>query len=231
MAKAAVKKKGKKSKKKGLPRSFYIIFGVMFVLPAIGLIAWYVMTVSLAVTGSEMSASELIASRVVKAREAMRDKMSERAIQEGFSLAKVDSCSGIEDQYLIPQGVVYTEFTTKQLLGLPKTATGSQIRERCILFAKIVARMEKLAHHDRHVFVCEGMYFAPDTSGNFLLYADKKRRGVVESFHGKKKLIPIPRGSHKLVHQWQVFNVGDGCIVIGLSKDGIFSMSGTVKLQ
>ncbi len=228
---ATAKQKGKKPKNKGLPRSFYIYISVFFGLPAVGLIAWYVMTVSLAVTGSDMSASELISSRVEKAREAMRDKISEQAVLEGFSMAKVDSCTQIEEQYLIPQGVVYTEFTIRQLLGLPKIATNKQIRTRCILFAKIVARMEKLAHHDRHVFVCEGMFFSPDTSGNFLLYPDKKKRGVVESFQGRKKLIKIPRGSHKLVHQWQIFNVGDGCVVIGLSKDGIFSMSGSVQLQ
>lgn len=226
MAKATSDKKGKKSKKKGLPRSLYIIFGFVFVLPAIGLIVWYVMTVSLAVSGLDMSAKELIASRVEKAREAMRDKILERSIREGFSMNKVDSCSQIDEQYRFPQGVVYT---IRQLLGLPKTATNKQIRERCIIFAKIVARMENLAHHDRHVFVCEGTYFSPDTSGNYLLYVDKKRRGVVESFGGRKKLITIPRGSHKLVHQWQVFNVGDGCLVIGQSNVGIFSMSDTVQ--
>jgi len=233
MAKAATKATDKRTKtgKKKLPKSFIIALICFIGLPIAGLETWYIVTATLEVSGSKLSASEMVKENISKARFAMRNKMAEQAKLEGFQIEDVDKCTEIEDQYMLPQGVVFTDLTKRQLVGLPPTATLKEVNARCIIFAKVVMRMEKLSHHDRHVFVCQGASFSNDESGRFTIIADPKGRGVIESFGGNKKLIKIPRGSHALVREWQIFNLGDGCVIIGLSKNGAFSMSGSVNVQ
>ncbi|MBT4888134.1 MAG: hypothetical protein HON65_01085 [Rhodospirillales bacterium] len=235
MAKAATKNKPKKGKKKKFSIGFYLVLGGVFGIPLVGLLVWYFTTMSLQVSGSSLSASEFaqasIAKSVEKAKSALKDKLEERARLEGFRIEEVDNCTDIESQYQLPVAGTSTNLTLKQLLGLPAAASFAQVSARCVVFAKAVQRMERLSHHDRHVFVCQNASFSNDESGRFAIFADKKGRGIIESFSGTKKLIEIPRGSHSLVRQWQIFNLGDGCVIIGLSKDGIFSMSGSVNLQ
>lgn len=226
-------KKPKKSSggKKKLPRSFIFAFIGLVVLPVTIFLAWYVLTVVLQVSGSKQTAEGMVVEGVVSAKEAIQKKLKERAEREGFKLAEVEGCVQIEDQYRVPLGFVFTEFSRRQLLGLPKTATDEQVQERCVLFAKVVERMEKLAHHDRHVFVCEGAQFTTDEGGRYMLIPDPKGRGVIEVLGGAKNLIKMEPHSHTLIKQWHVYNIGDGCIVVGMSKVGVFNFSGGVKLQ
>jgi len=228
MAKKA--KKNSEGEKKGMPLSFILALVGLVGLPLVGFLGWYVMTVVLDVSGSKQTAEGMIAKEVSKAQEAIKKDLAERASKEGFDVDKVEGCSQIQDQYRIPQGFVFSDFSLNQLLGLPKMATDKQVRERCITFAKVVKRMEKLAHHERHVFVCEGGQFSTDETGRYMMIPDPKGRGVIESVNGAKSLIKITRGADILLRQWQVFNLGDGCIVVGMSKVGVFNFSGAVKL-
>lgn len=232
MAKKA-KKKGASGAggKKKLPKSFiYALIGLV-IMPLTIFIGWYVLTVVLKVSGSQQTAEGMVAQQVIDAKDAVKQKLVERAKKEGFDVDEVEGCSQIEDQYKVPLGFVFTEFSRRQLVGLPKTATEEQVQERCILFAKVVERMERLAHHDRHVFVCQGAQFTTDEAGRYMLVPDKKGRGVVEVIGGAKTLIKIPPHSHTLLKQWQIYNIGDGCIVVGMSKVGVFNFSGAVKIQ
>lgn len=218
-------------KKKGkLPKSFIYASIFLVIIPLVIFLAWYVLTVVLEVSGSQQTAESMVAQQVEKARQAVKNQIIERAKAENFTVEDFDSCTAIEDQYRIPIGVVYTEFTEKQLLGLPADATDVQMRERCVIFAKVVKEMQKLAHHDRHVFVCQGAEFSTDESGQYKLLADPSGRGVIQQLQGQQQLTQIQRGAHTLVRNWQVFNLGDGCIVVGMSKSGLFSMSGSVRL-
>lgn len=232
MAKKAKKSSEKNGdKKKGLPRSFKITLGLLVIMPLTIFLGWYLLTVVLKVSGSSQTAEGMVAGQVVNAKEAVRKQLKARADKEGFKIDEVLGCAEIEDQYRVPLGFVFTEFSSRQLVGLPKTATDEEVRERCILFAKVVERMEKLTHHDRHVFVCQGGQFTTDEAGRYMLVPDVKGRGVVEIASGKKKLIKIPRHSHILLNQWQIYNIGDGCMVVGMSKIGVFNFSGAVKLS
>jgi len=224
-------KKAKKKKKGGMPKSFLYALIFLVILPVTLFIAWYVLTVVLEVSGSQQTAEGMVADQVQRAKDAVKNQIVERAKNEHFSVDTFDSCTQIEDQYRLLIGVVYTEFTEKQLLGLPADATDDQMRERCVIFAKVVTEMEKLAHHDRHVFVCQGAEFATDESGMYKMLPDPQGRGVIQQVQGNQKLTQIPRGSHTLIRSWQVYNLGDGCLVIGMSKSGVFAMSGAVKLS
>ena len=218
----AKKKKKPRKKKTKFSTGFIITLVLVVGLPVGGLLVWYFTTAALTVTGSKFSASEMVAANLAKVQVAMKDIVKERAREEGFSVEDVDSCREVEKQYTMAQGVLVTKFTERQLLGLPMSAGMEDILERCILFAKIVGRMERLAHHDRHVFMCEGAEFTADESGRFRILPDIQGRGLIESLSGQERLIKIPRGSHKLIRHWQVFNIGDGCVVIGMSKIGVF---------
>lgn len=229
MAKKAKKDKGDGKKK--LPMSFILTLVGLVGLPLVGFLGWYVLTVILDVSGSKTTAEGMIAAQVKSAQESIKKSLKARATKEGFDVQQVEGCSQIQDQYRVPLGYVFTEFSLNQLLGLPRMATDKQVQERCIIFAKVVKRMEKLAHHDRHVFVCPGGQFTTDETGRYLLEPDPKGRGVVEIINGAKNFIEIARHAHILLRQWQVYNLGDGCVVIGMSKVGVFNFSGAVKLK
>jgi len=217
--------------KKRLPRSFKLTLFGLVVIPLTIFLGWYLLTVVLKVSGSSQTAEGMVANQVVSAKDALKNKLMERANKEGFDVDNVFGCAQIEDQYRVPLGFVYTDFTTRQLVGLPKSATDAQVHERCIVFAKVVERMEEMSHHDRHVFVCEGAQFTTDEAGRYMLISDPKGRGVIEVIGGKKNLINMAPHSQALVKQWQVYNIGDGCVVVGMSKAGIFNFTGGVKLQ
>ncbi|MEQ8664221.1 MAG: hypothetical protein RIC16_00715 [Rhodospirillales bacterium] len=224
-------KKAKAKKSGGLPKSFIYALIFLVIIPVTLFLGWYVLTVVLQVSGSQMTAESMVAEQVKKAQQAVKNQIVERAKKENFQVDNFEACTQIDDQYRLPIGYVYTEFTQKQLLGLPADATEDQMRERCVVFAKVVSEMEKLAHHDRHVFVCQGAEFATDESGQYVMVPDPKGRGVIQRVNNQQKLTPIPRGSHTLIRSWQVYNLGDGCIVVGMSKSGVFSMSGAVKMS
>jgi len=216
--------------KKGMPLNFILAAVGLVGLPLVGLLGWYIMTVALVAFGSEQTAEGMIANQVSNVQESVKNHLEDRASKEDFDVDNVEGCAQIKDQYRVPQGYEFGDFSLSQLVGLPKTATDEQIQERCIIFAKVVERMEKLAHHDHHVFVCESGQFTTDEVGRYMMIPDPQGRGVIESVNGVKSLIKIARGAHTLLHQWQVFNLGDGCIVVGMSKVGMFNFSGAMKL-
>ncbi len=224
-------KKKNQSGKKGMGKGFVISLTLLIILPVVALLSWYLLSAGLKISGSSMSAEQALMGEISKAKDAMKSEIVERAGSEGFKVGEYDKCAQIEDQYRIPQGYVFTEFSRRELVGLKTTATDEEVQERCVIFAKVVARMEQLAHHDRHVFVCQGEEFTTDDSGRYKLVADPAGKGVVEIKGSAKELLPIKRYSHILVGAWQVYNLGDGCLVIGMSKSGTFSFSGGVALS
>lgn len=232
MAKKAAKKKKKAPKKAvgKLPRSFFVALIFLLGLPAGALVGWYAYTVTMEYSAGARQAEKDIKAGLSEAAKKAAE-LARRAAQEGFKVRYYDACDKITDQYKIPQGYVITKFTRRELVGLPKTATEEQVQERCIMFAKAVTQMEQLAHHDRHVFVCEGARFATDAGGGYYLTADPQGRGVIEHYGGATRLTEIPKGRFELLKSWQVYNVGDGCIIVGMSKQGVFQMQGGVELD
>lgn len=220
-----------KRAKKKMPLSFIIALNALIGFTLVGFLGWYFLTAGLSISGSKQTAEGMIAEQVVNAKDAIKKHLEERARSEGFDLDNVDGCVQIQDQYRVPMGFVFSEFSLRQLVGLPNTATDEQVRERCIVFAKAVERMETMSHHDRHAFVCQGAQFATDEVGQYMLVPDPEGRGVIEILNGVRTLIEIVQFSHTLVGQWQVLNLGDGCVVVGMSKVGVFSFSGAVKFS
>ena len=210
----------KKSAKKNLGAGFYIALALFIVLPVFGLVGWYVLTV----TESERAAKDLLAQAQSSA-----NKLVERAIHEGFSVADFDKCKKMESHFKTALNFDFDDKSRRKLIGLPADASDEDMQERCVIFAKSVATMEKIAHHDRHVFVCPGSTFNAD-SGAYQLIPDIEGRGVIEIDTGVETFIAIKPHRFILREIWQVYNVGDGCLVIGMSRKGNFSYTGIVKV-
>jgi len=229
-AKAKPKGKGKPKTggkaKKGLPKSFFWGFILILVVPAVALLGWYAYQVMGHVAKDSQEALDARAKELAS----QANKFARRAAEEGFKVQDFDACAQIREQYRIPAGVVYTEFTQRQLVGLSKFASDEQVTERCIQFAKAVAKMETMSHHLRHVYVCQKAQFNADKSGRYFLTADAEGKGVVENLGGRGTLHPIPVGESILLRGWQIYNQGDGCVIVGMSKSGTFSFRGGVTI-
>ena len=103
------------------------------------------------------------------------------------------------------------------------------MNERCIYYAKAVASMEKMAHHGRHAFVCGASLLDVGNDGRYYLKPDPQGRGAIQNLDPRgDKLVEIPLGTSTVISIWQVYNVGDGCIIVGLSKASAFRMSGKI---
>lgn len=225
-APAPKKKKKKKApaRKGGFLQSkemkrLYIVLAV----PVVALLGWYAYTVAFELNKPQMSKLEAELANKAKA-------LAQRAIKEGFRPSDVDRCKRMIDEYTTPKGWTYTDADIYQLVGLPKTATEQQMQNRCIYYAKAVSAMEKMSHHTRHVFVCGQSIFDISGNGEYYLKADPQGRGYITRVSAKgEQLVTIRPGTSNVLKQWQIYNVGDGCIIIGLSKTGAFKMSGQVS--
>lgn len=219
------------TKKKSL-KGPMVILGVVLGIPVIGLLGWYAYTVVFELNKPQMTKFEK--ELAVKAKKLAKKAaaLADRAIREGFAVEKVGSCHKVTDQYITPQGWILTDAKLHQLVGLPARATKQQMEERCIAFAKAVAEMEKLSHHTRHVFVCPGAYFEVAGSQKYRIVPDPNGRGIVQNItNNRDRLQAIKPGKSVLINQWQVYNIGDGCIIVGLSKAGTFRFSGRASNQ
>ena len=196
----------------------YLLFGI----PVLALLVWYFYTVVFELNKPAMSQMEAEMKKNIA-------ELAERAIKEGFRPEDVDNCQNMLKEYTTPRGWNYSGAEIYELVGLKKNATKEQMDERCIYYAKAVAKMEKMSHHTRHVFVCGKSILDVGGKGRFYIKADPKGSGVVQNFDPKRdKHLKIRKGASTILNFWQIHNVGDGCIIVGLSKSGTFRMSGTV---
>jgi len=202
----------------------YIIFG----LPLVLLLAWYFYNVAYIVDEKGMRAMEERIQAEIKNK---LNTLRKRAKIEGFTIKDYSVCEKVADSYQGLGGDKIEDAELNKLVGIPKDSTEKQREERCITYAKAVFKMEKTSHHTKHMIVCQGAEFKLGGSGgaNYTIKPDPKGRGAIQNFDPRsKKLVKIRKGGTTLLHQWHIYNMGDGCIVIGLSKAGVFSMSGSV---
>ncbi len=197
----------------GAATRVYLVLGI----PAFALLAWYGYTV----------ASELNKPAMTEFEDKLAQKMN-KLMEKKVTLKHYDACENMMEEYITPKGWNYSAAALHELVGLPKNSTEQQLEDRCIYYAKVVNGMERLSHHTRHVFVCKGSYLDVGKSGKQYIKADRKGRGAMVSVTGKEELLPITPGESTIFKFWQVYNVGDGCIIIGLSKSGVFRMAGQV---
>lgn len=194
----------------------------VFGIPAAILLGWYAYTVANqlnhpAVTRMETGLQTGIAN------------LAELALKEGFRPEEVNKCENMIEEYTTPKGWYYSNADLHQLVGLSRDATQKQMNERCIYYAKAVASMEKLAHHTRHAYVCGESLLDIAGDRRYYIKPDPKGRGAIENLdqYGEK-LVDITPGTSTVLDAWQVYNVGDGCIIVGLSKASVFRMSAKV---
>lgn len=156
--------------------------------------------------------------------------LPEVAKKEGFKVADFNKCQNIVDEYTTPKGWNYSKEAVHQLVGLPATATQAQMNERCILYAKVINEMRKTSLHTRHVFVCGGSALDISGPGDFFIKPDPKGRGALQNMEKRAEgLLKISKGQSAVLRSWHVYNVGDGCLIVGLSKAGTFRMSASVS--
>ena len=199
----------------------YWVFGI----PCVLLIAWYAYTVAFELNKPAMSRMEADLKAGIA-------NLAERALREGFRTENVDACRNMVDEYTTPKGWFYSPAELFQLVGLSRDATVDEMNERCIFFAKVVAEMQKMSRHDRHVFVCGESIFDVGQEGKYYIKADPQGRGAIRKFdENAEQLLTIPKNQTAIVKNWQIYNVGDGCIIVGLSKAGVFRMLGHVDYE
>jgi hypothetical protein len=219
-AKAKVKAKTTFWRSKEAKRVYWL-FGI----PVVGILVWYSYTVVFELNKPAMS----------KMESEMKENMSalaERAMKEGFRPEDVDNCQNMIKEYTTPKGWNYSGAEMHQLVGLKRNATKKEMDERCVYYAKAVAKMEKMSHHTRHVFVCGKSILDIGGNGRYYIKPDPKGRGAVQNFDpNRDKLMKIRKESSTVLQYWQIHNVGDGCIIVGLSKSATFRMSGKVKRE
>lgn len=225
---------GKKNRKKVTPskkkggfwhsrdaRRAYMVFGI----PVILFLSWYAYTVVFELNKPEMIKFEAEMTGTFK-------DLASRAIKEGFKVESVNVCQNMIDNYTTPKGWNYTDEALHTLVGLPASASKEDLGERCIDYAKAVAEMQKMSRHTRHVFVCGESIFDAEIGDRYYIKADPGGQGAIQNLSsGKDKLIEIPRGESTVFRMWQLYNFDDECIIIGLSKTGMFRMSGKVQYQ
>jgi len=149
--------------------------------------------------------------------------------QEEYRPEEVDRCRNMIQEYTTPKGWFYADADIYELVGLPRTSTQAQLNDRCVYYAKAVAGMERLAHHIRHAYVCRDSMLDVSGNGRYYIKADPQGRGAIRNLDATgDTLVDIPKGSTTVINAWQVYNVGDGCIIVGLSKNSAFRMSGTI---
>lgn len=237
--KSAEKKKkkkggGKKKSRKGL---FIILslLGVLGISGIVGVIAyheWQKRQLAEQWGMQQMSPEERAAYEAEQAALEEEKKVQAFVEEKHINRTFFDECKLMSDQYTTPKGWNYAKIPLSILLGLPKYAGDGAIDDRCAEFAEIVDRMERLSHHDRHVFMCKESIFK--LPGGYYFEVDPRGRGVYhghEALTQDKKFIAIKPGKSKIYAQWQFYNVGDGCSVVGFSKmrGQIFTMGGEIE--
>ncbi|MBT3305493.1 MAG: hypothetical protein HN377_03325 [Alphaproteobacteria bacterium] len=156
--------------------------------------------------------------------------LPEIARKEGFDADDFTRCQNIVDDYTTTKGAFYAKETIHQLLGLPGNATEAQYNQRCIFYAKTVKEMRKVSLHVRHVFVCGESVLNIAGPGDYFIKPDPKGRGALQNMgRGANGLLKIGKKKSAVIESWHVYNVGDGCLIVGLSKAGTFRMSASVS--
>lgn len=193
------------------------------VLMFVGLVGWYAYQLAFEFKRAEVQQFERAVAAGAKSLTDRAKTLADRALKEGFSVKDFDACQSIVSQYRSPLGTVLRNINIRELVNLPKTATKEDIQERCVEFAKVVSDMEELSHHNLHMMVCAGSFFRVSEVDGRTIAPDPKGRGVLQTItETLPEALPIRPGRSKILNQWQVHNMGDGCIVIGDSKRGIF---------
>lgn len=218
MAKKTAKKKSPSFWKSKEAKRLYWVFGI----PAAILVGWYAYTLAFHFDQTGMEKMEAGLKKGIA-------NLADRALKEGFSAEEVDKCQNMMKEYTTPKGWFYSDADIYELVGLPRDASQEQMNERCIYYAKAVASMENLAHHTRHAFVCGTSLLDVWGDSRYYLKPDPEGRGAIQNLDPRgERLIEIPRGASTIVSTWQIYNVGDGCIIVGLSKTSTFRMSGKI---
>lgn len=192
-------------------------------IPAVLLLGWYGYFLAYEFHRPVMSRPEAVLTKgYVGAR-------ANLPAQEEYRPEEVDRCKNMIQEYTTPKGWFYADADIYELVGLPRESTREQLNDRCVYYAKAVAGMERMAHHIRHAFVCRDSMLDVSGNGRYYIKADPQGRGAIRNLDlSGEKLVDVPMGTTTVINSWQVYNVGDGCIIVGLSKDSTFRMSGTI---
>jgi hypothetical protein len=192
-------------------------------IPAAILLGWYAYFLAFEFNSQTVTRPEAI---LTKGYSGIRPALPS---QEEYRAEEVDRCKNMIQEYTTPKGWFYADADIYELVGLPRESTREQLNARCIYYAKAVAGMERMAHHIRHAFVCRDSILDVSGNGRYYIKADPLGRGAIRNLDlSGEKLVEVPEGTTTVIKSWQVYNVGDGCIIVGLSKDSTFRMSGTI---
>lgn len=208
-----------------MKRVYILLAFIMFL--AVGGVS---ITVLYEYKSEEMEEMEKALAKKARALAGEAAALAERALREGFKPEEVRNCRNVVSQYQTPKDWKQTDRKVNLLIGIRGSSSHDAMEERCIYFAKVVAAMERVSHHERHVFVCGESTFEVAGAAKMRIRPDPNGRGVIHNMEGKRNdLLKIQPGRSTVLQHWQLFNVGDGCMVVGMSRSvGTLKMSGSV---
>lgn len=136
-----------------------------------------------------------------------------------FREKHVSECGAMPNKFIVENLGDDSPIDLNPSLGLHAGADDDAVEDRCKDFAKIVYSMENLSKHRHHAFLCPGVRFSVGRGYGFI--ADPEGRGVLlagDDPQSKDQLIELPMGQQTIYQNWQFYNPGGGCVVMGYSS-------------
>jgi hypothetical protein len=136
-----------------------------------------------------------------------------------YSQEHVAECNAMPDKYILSEPGADNPIDLNPAIGLQPGANAEEVAQRCKDFAKTVAKMETLSQHRHYAFLCPGVRFSVGKGFGFI--ADPKGGAVILDSTdpaAKTVRIPLPVGEQTVYRQWQFYNIGDGCVIMGYSS-------------
>lgn len=130
----------------------------------------------------------------------------------------VSACNVMPDMYVLDSPDSPAPIELRPSIGLEPGADPKAIENRCIAFAKTVAKMQTVSNHRHYAYLCPGTRYVLGNDFGFVPMPNGKGVMVWSGAKNAETIpIPIEPGRQAFYSQWQFYNVGDGCYVVGYS--------------
>lgn len=132
----------------------------------------------------------------------------------------VERCKDMPSMYKLDTPDAPAPIDLLPAIGLDGDADRKAVNERCVAFAKTVAKMQTVSSHRHYAYLCPGVRFGLGKGFGFTPMPGDKGVMIASTDPNAEKIeIPIAPGRMEIYQQWQFYNMGDGCYVVGYSTN------------
>lgn len=131
---------------------------------------------------------------------------------------KVAACKAMPNYYIRADKDAPPPIDLGPAIGLESGVGRKEIHDRCVIFAKSVSKMMSVSNQRHHAYLCpgsrvklgKGFGFMPDPKGDGVMIASG-------DLNAKEVKVPLLPGRQAFYKDWQFYNLGDGCYIVGYS--------------